>query len=53
VGKGTVDCVWHLIYDRLKNLGKLHRLENPKLYKDWSTSRDGGPRTMIREELRK
>jgi ferredoxin len=53
VGKGTVDCVWQLIYDRLKNLGQLHRLENPKLYKDWSPSRDGGPRTMIREELRK
>ena len=53
VGKGTIDCIWQLIYDRLKNLGQLHRLENPKLYKDWSTSRDAGPRTMIREELRK
>ena len=53
VGKGTIDCVWHLIYERLKNLGKLQRLEDPELYKDWSTSRDGGPRTMIREELRK
>ncbi|MBM4285790.1 MAG: hypothetical protein FJ128_11165 [Deltaproteobacteria bacterium] len=53
VGKGAVDCVWHLIYERLKNLGQLKKLEEPMLYKNWATSRDGGPRTMIREELRK
>ncbi len=53
VGKGQVDCVWHLIYDRLKNLGQLHKMEEPCLYKNWSTSRDGGPRIMVREELRK
>jgi len=53
VGKGTIPCIWQLIYDRLKNLGQLKKLEEPSLYKDWSTSRDGGLRTMIREELRK
>ncbi len=53
VGKGQIDCVWHLIYERLKNLGQLHKLEEPWGYKNWSTSRDAGPRTMIREELRK
>jgi len=53
VGKGQIDCVWHLIYERLKNLNQLHTMEELRLYKDWSTSRDGGPRTTIREELRK
>ncbi|MDI6853200.1 MAG: methylenetetrahydrofolate reductase C-terminal domain-containing protein [Deltaproteobacteria bacterium] len=53
VGKGQIDCIWHLIYERLKNLGQLHKLEQPWGYKNWSTSREAGPRTMIREELRK
>jgi ferredoxin len=53
VGKGSIPCIWQLIYDRLKNLGHLHNLVEVKLYKDWSTSRDGGLRTMIREELKK
>lgn len=53
VGKGNVDCIWHLIYDRLKNLEQLQKLEKPWVYKNWGTSREAGPRTMIREELRK
>ena len=53
VGKGCVHCMWQLIYDRLQNLGELHKLTEVKLYKDWSTSRDGGLRTSIREELKK
>ncbi|MBW1991088.1 MAG: methylenetetrahydrofolate reductase C-terminal domain-containing protein [Deltaproteobacteria bacterium] len=53
VGRGEIDCVWHLIYERLKNLGQLHKLEEPWGYKNWATSREAGPRTMIREELRK
>ncbi|RLA87128.1 MAG: hypothetical protein DRG40_01190 [Deltaproteobacteria bacterium] len=49
-----VPCGWQLIIDRLKALG-----EFPKRYlennppKDWSTSRDGGPRKIIREDLRR
>ncbi len=52
VGKGSIDCVWHLIYERLKNLGQLNTMSELRLYKNWSTSRDGGRRTMVREELK-
>ncbi len=47
-----IECAWQLIYDRLKALGELHRLEEVMLEHDWSTSRDGGPRKVIREDLR-
>jgi hypothetical protein len=47
-----VDCVWQLIYDRLKNLGQLDQMTPVVPCKDWTTSRDGGPRKMIREDLR-
>jgi ferredoxin len=47
-----VDCAWQLIYDRLKALGKLELLTEIQPAKDWSTSRDGGPRKIVREDLR-
>ena len=47
-----IECAWQLIYDRLKALGELDRLEEVMLERDWSTSRDGGPRKVIREDLR-
>lgn len=46
------DCAWHLIIDRLKELGQLERYREIIPVKDWSTSRDGGPRRRIREDLR-
>jgi ferredoxin len=46
-----LDCAWQLIYDRLKNLGQLHILKEIIPPKDWSKSRDGGPRRMIRKDL--
>ena len=45
-------CGWQLIYDRLKTLGQLDRFENPVDPKDWTTSRDGGIRKIMREDLR-
>jgi hypothetical protein len=48
VGKDTA-CGWHLIYERLKELGQLDRFERPTDPKDWSKSRDGGPRKIIKE----
>ncbi len=45
-------CAWQLIVDRLKVLGQLERFEEIVPVKDWSTARDGGPRTRIREDLR-
>ncbi|RJQ30900.1 MAG: hypothetical protein C4589_02405 [Peptococcaceae bacterium] len=46
-----VDCAWQLIYDRMKTLGKLDKLLDFMPPKDWSTSRDGGPRKAIREDV--
>ena len=46
------DCGWQLIIDRLKDLGQLDRYEEIIPIKDWTTSRDGGPRKRIREDLK-
>ncbi len=46
-----VDCVWQLIWDRLKALGMENRYEDIMAAKDWRSSRDGGPRKIIREDL--
>jgi len=46
-----VDCVWQLIWDRLKTLGMQDRYEDIMPAKDWQTSRGGGPRKIIREDL--
>jgi ferredoxin len=47
-----IPCGWELIYERLKTLGQLDRFEKPTDPKDWLTSRDGGPRKIVREDLR-
>ncbi len=47
-----VDCAWHLIYERLSKLGLLERMEAIQPPKDWSTSHHGGPRTIVREDVR-
>ena len=47
-----VPCGWHLIYERLKTLGELRRFGEPSSDKDWTHSRDGGPREIIREDVR-
>lgn len=46
-----VDCAWQLIYDRLRVLGQLETLKQVMPPKDWSKSRDGGPRRMTREDV--
>jgi ferredoxin len=51
VDKDT-SCGWHLIYERLKELGQLDRFEQPTDPKDWVTSRDGGPRKIVKEDVR-
>jgi len=47
-----VDCAWQLIYDRLSSMGKLDVLLEIQPPKNWQTSRDGGPRKIVREDLR-
>ncbi len=45
-------CAWQLIIDRLKASGELSRYGEIAKPRDWSTSRDGGPRKRIREDMR-
>ncbi|MBF0120062.1 MAG: methylenetetrahydrofolate reductase C-terminal domain-containing protein [Desulfobacterales bacterium] len=45
-------CAWQLIIDRLKALGKLDEYEKITPIKDWSTDRAGGPRKVIREDVK-
>lgn len=47
-----IDCAWQLIYDKLKAQNRLHLLMEINPPKDWRTSRDGGPRKIVREDLR-
>ena len=47
-----IDCAWQLIYDRLNSMDKLDVLLDLQPPKNWSTSRDGGPRKIVREDLR-
>jgi ferredoxin len=47
-----VDCVWHLIVEKLMSQGKMDQLMVVRPMKDWSTSRDGGPRKIVREDLK-
>jgi len=46
-----VDCVWQLIWDRLKALGLEERYEAILPAKDWRSGRGGGPRKIVREDL--
>lgn len=47
-----LDCAWQLIYDKLSSQGRLDALMEITPPKDWSTSRDGGPRKIVRDDLR-
>jgi ferredoxin len=51
IGK-EVDCAWHLIHDRLARLGRLAILAAVQPPKDWSSSHHGGPRTIVREDVK-
>ena len=47
-----VECGWALIIERMRRLGTLEQLEQIIPARDWSTSRHGGPRRVVREDLR-
>ena len=47
-----LDCAWQLIIDRLRELGRLEDYEEIIPIKDWSTERAGGPRKIVREDLK-
>ncbi len=46
-----VPCGWQLIIDKLEAIGRLELYDEILDEADWSTSRDGGPRKIVREEL--
>ena len=47
-----VVCGWQVIVDRLKELGRFDDYEKLAPVKDWSTERAGGPRTVVREDVK-
>jgi ferredoxin len=47
-----IPCAWQLIYERMAKLGVLDRLEEIEPPRDWSSSYSGGPRKIIREDLK-
>lgn len=47
-----VPCAWQLIYDRLSKMDRLDMLLELQPPKNWRTSRDGGPRKIVRQDLR-
>jgi len=48
----NVPCAWQLIYDRLISMDKLDVLLELQPPKNWRASRDGGPRKIVRPDLR-
>jgi len=51
INKDT-ECAWHLIVERLNALGELGRIKDVEMYKDWRPSHSGGPRKIVREDMR-
>jgi ferredoxin len=47
-----LDCAWQLIVDRLRELDRLDDYEQLAPIKDWSKERAGGPRKVVREDVR-
>lgn len=47
-----IDCAWQLIHDKLQAQGRLNLILEITPPRDWRTSRDGGPRRIVREDLR-
>jgi ferredoxin len=44
-------CAWTLIYEQLRRQGREAELTEIFPVKDWSKSRDGGPRKYVREDV--
>lgn len=45
-------CAWQLIWERAVQLDQAERLMEVQPTKNWSKSRDGGPRKIVRDDLR-
>ena len=51
IGEET-PCAWQMVWERMGELGLIEELMELQPPKDWSTSRDGGPRRVVRDDLR-
>lgn len=47
-----IPCAWQLIWERAQKLGTVDKLLEIQPAKDWSRSRDGGTRKIVRDDLR-
>jgi ferredoxin len=47
----TIQCAWHLIFEKLEKMGRLDQIEKINPPKDWSNSMSGGVRNIVREDL--
>jgi hypothetical protein len=47
-----IDCVWNLIVERAASRGQLDTLRQNRSPKDWSNSGHGGPKRVVRQEMR-
>jgi ferredoxin len=48
----NTDCVWRLIIERAEARGEMESLTKINRPKNWSNSRHGGPKRILREDLR-
>jgi len=48
----NTDCIWNLIVERAEARDELESLSKIRRTKNWSNSRHGGPKKVIREEMR-
>jgi ferredoxin len=48
-----IPCAWHMIWERMDELGIQDELLEVRPPKDWSSSRDGGVRKIVRKDLQK
>ena len=46
-----IPCAWQLIWERAEKFGRMDDLLKIQPPKNWSVSRDGGPRKIAREDL--
>lgn len=51
IDEGT-ECVWNLIVERAEERGELISLAKVRKARDWSNSRHGGPKKVVREDMR-
>jgi len=48
-----IDCVWNLIVERAEARGQLESLKEVKKSKNWSSSTHGGPKRVVREDMKR